>query len=531
MRIACLSVPLFPLAARLRAEPDLISEAVVVVSGNGAAARVVAATRRARQAGIRPGTTLPQARVRMPKLLARARDPHVERAAHEALLETAEHFSPRVEDAAPGLAYLDLEGLERLFPGNGLRSGEELLADELTRCAETVGLPARVGVASSKLAARVAAESGAPLVVVPAGEEAEFLAPLPLTRLTPEAEMAGTLSRWGVSSIGELARLPAAEVASRLGAAGEQLHARARGRDPRPLMPREPALTLSEGTALEWPLVHLEPFLFVGRAALERLTARLESCGLGCRRLELALRLEPDGHDLRSIDLPAPTRDVKSLLTLVRLDLEARPPGAPVLSFAFTAHPDRAPEAQLSLFGPAALAPGRLAATLARLFALVGRKRVGSPRRAEGHLPERFTLVDFCPPPPPKVTPEPEPREGRGLMAVRVLRPPVPLEVLLGEVGENGAESSAGSGRGRDTGSGIGGTPRQVRSTTTDDHKRPKVEGRVRVASGPWSLEEGWWTDEPVAREYWDVELSDGGLYRIYHDRQRDEWFADGMYD
>jgi len=523
MRIACLSVPLFPLAARLRAEPDLISEAVAVVSGNGAGARVVAATRRARKAGIRPGMTLPQARVRMPKLLARARDPRTERAAREALLETAEGFSPRVEDAGPGLAYLDLEGLERLYPGDGEHSGEEMLGHELTRAAEKVGLPARAGIASSKLAARVAAESGAGPVVVPAGEEAGFLAPLPLTRLSPEADVAGTLSRWGVRSIGELARLPAAEVASRLGAAGEELHTRARGRDPRPLVPREPALTLTEGTALEWPLLNLEPFLFVARAALDRLTARLEARGLGCRRLELTLTLEPEGQDLRDVVLPAPTRDVKSLLTLVRLDLEARPPGAPVLGFAFTAHPDRAPEAQLSLFGPAALAPGRLAATLARLFALVGPERVGSPRPAEGHRPERFRTVDFSPPPPPEIAPEPPSREGRGLMAVRVLRPPVPLEVLLGD-DTRSPDGANGDG-------GPDGVPRQVRSTAPDDEKRPRPAGRVRVASGPWSLEEDWWSDEPMAREYWDVELTDGGLYRIYRDRTRDEWFADGMYD
>ena len=195
----------------------------------------------------------------------------------------------------------------------------------------------------------MAAESGAEPVVVPAGEEPGFLAPLPLHRLCPEVHVASTLERWGVSSIGELAKLPAAEVASRLGPAGEDLHARARGHDPHPLVPREPALTLREGTTLEWPLLHLEPFLFVARAALDRLAARLEVRGLGCRRLELSLTLEPDGHDQRSLDLPSPTREVKSMLTLVRLDLEARPPGARAPSRPPAAHPSapgrRAPAA------------------------------------------------------------------------------------------------------------------------------------------------------------------------------------------
>jgi hypothetical protein len=51
------------------------------------------------------------------------------------------------------------------------------------------------------------------------------------------------------------------------------------------------------------------------------------------------------------------------------------------------------------------------------------------------------------------------------------------------------------------------------------------------VAAGPWSLEDGWWSVDPVARDYWDVELSGGGLYRIFRDRRTGDWFADGMYD
>ena len=51
------------------------------------------------------------------------------------------------------------------------------------------------------------------------------------------------------------------------------------------------------------------------------------------------------------------------------------------------------------------------------------------------------------------------------------------------------------------------------------------------MAAGPWSLEEGWWTDAPADRDYWDVELSDGGLYRIYRERAAGAWFADGVYD
>ncbi len=53
----------------------------------------------------------------------------------------------------------------------------------------------------------------------------------------------------------------------------------------------------------------------------------------------------------------------------------------------------------------------------------------------------------------------------------------------------------------------------------------------MRVAAGPWRIEEGWWSDVPVAREYWDVELDAAGLFRIYRDLATGDWSADGVYD
>ncbi len=664
--LACLFIPLFPLAARLRSEPDLKGEAVAVFEGNGNAARVIAATRKAREKGLRPGMTLPQARALFPKLLARARDPESERAAQEALLEIADTFSPRVEDAGEGLVYLDLEGLPQLREVNSRQStvdrGEgattatpvachpevadapeplwrrrersdegsapetitnhksqitnsslnfshspaHVLARTIIAAAEKMSLPLKVGIAASKLAARVAAGLPDSPTVVPEGQEGRFLGPLPLSRLAPAIEISEMLERWGIRSIGEFARLPEGEVASRLGELGREFHAAARGIDPRPLEPRLPPIALSEGMDLEWPLVSLEPFLFLGNAALERLVQRLESLGLACVKLETTLKLDPNGCDARAIALPAPTREVKTLLTLIRLELEARPPGAPVCGFTFTAHPDKPRRAQLSLFGPAALSPDRLATTIARLAALLGAGRVGSPRTVDGHRPERFTEVSFAPPPPPTIARPP--RTGRGLLAIRVLRPPIELEVIV-ENRESRVESlPPGEGRDlpattatpanrqqvsppchpeRSEGSAPAPAPQSpilnrqskiepppnglplpdscffpppaagsapienpkpssrhqersgsapairlvsLRSLNTPEGT-PAIYGSIRVASGPWSLEDSWWSETPADRDYWDIELSDGALYRIYRDRQSGSWFADGLYD
>jgi protein ImuB len=490
-RIACFFVPMFPLAARLRSEPDLLQEAVAIVDGNGNNAHVVAATRRARKKGIRAGLSLPQARSILPKLIARGRDAACEQTAQEALLEIAETFSPRVEDAGEGVVFIDISGTERHY------ATEEELASSAMRAIEGIGLPERVGIAASKRATRVAAELPQTPTIVPPGEEARFLAPLPLARLSPELEAAAMLQRFGLTSIGDLARLPENEIASRLGEIGRDLHVAARGIDPRPLIPRPLPPEFREGMELEWPLVALEPFLFIANAALDRLSRRMEMQGFACKRIETTLTLEPDGYDARGLDLPAPTRDVKTILTLIRLDLEKRPPGAPVIGFTFVAHPDRPRRAQLSLFGPAALSPEKLATTIARLISMLGEGRVGMPATVDGYLPERHAIKDFDPPPPPDV--RWAPARSRGLLAARTFRPPIPVEVIT-----DGEKIASLRGE--------------------------NIEGSVRVCSGPWRIEEGWWRDAPAEREYWDVELWGGGIYRLYRAGAEKNWFVDARF-
>jgi protein ImuB len=501
-RIACFAVPMFPLAARLRSEPDLLDQALVIVDGNGNKAHIVAATRRARSKGIHVGLSLTEARAILPKVIARARDAACEHTAQEALFEVAETFSPRIEDVGEGVVYVDVSGMHRHFQASDETSAEVLLGKAAMQAAERIGLPLRVGIAMSKLAARVAAELPRSPTVVEKGRESEFLAPLPLARLTPELDAATTLHRWGIGSIGELASLAESEVASRLGELGRELHRAARGIDPRPLIPRPLPPDFREGMELEWPLIALEPFLFIANAALDRLAKRMEMQGFACTRLELTLTLEPDGFYARAIDLPAPTRDVKTMLTLLRLDLEKTPPGAPVTGFSIVAHPDRPRRAQLSLFGPAALSPEKLATTIARLVALLGDQRVGMAMTVDGLLPERYAIADYAPPPPPETRATPPP--SRALVARRVFRPPLPVEVITRQ--DDGAT--------------------HITSIRGDGD----LDGRVRISSGPWRIESGWWSDLPAAREYWDVELERGGIYRMYQ-AQSEEWFVDARYD
>ncbi len=535
-RIACLFIPLFPLAARLRAEPELAGEAVAVCEGNGSAAKVAGASRPARKSGVRTGMSLAQARGILPSLIARGRDEACEGSAHEALLESATSLSPRIEDSAPDTVFSDVGGMEKLYEGS---SGEHDMGQAAIIAAETLDLPIRVGIANNKLAARIAARMPDTPKVVPAGEESRFLAPLPLTYLMLDRRLMDTLRRWGVRTLGDFARLPADRTASRLGPAGANAHRSARGMDSNPLEPYHPPPTFHEGMELEWPVVTVDPLLYALRQSLERTRKRLEREDLACALFEIELGLEPEGAEHRTIRLPAPTRDVDALLALTRLELESKPPRAAVVSFITITHPDRPRRGQLTLFGAPEIHPDKLAGTLAHLAARLGSDRVGSPRIVDGHLPERFNTVAFDPPPAPKL--RQPPRKGRGLLVVRVLRPAVPIEVITEVSSEFGVRSSEFQPSQPDRvsennsklitqNSNLFASIRLV-SVASESAATPRIQGLVRVSAGPWTVEDGWWKHEPIERDYWDVELSGGGLYRVYRDRTSGDWFADGMYD
>ena len=497
-RIACLLAPNFPLAARLRCEPQIAQAPVAVLEQEGAASSIIAVSLQARRRGIRPGLSLPQARALFPLLIAAPRDRSAEQSAQEALLEMASGLSPIVEDAGPGCLFLDLQGVR----------DEKALAEEMVQAAAAVGLSARAGVAGGRVAARLAARlsAGKP-TVLPKGGEADYLAPLPLAWLDASSELTERLSRWGIRTAGALAALPAGEIARRLGPEGLALHRASRGEDEKPLAAWHRPPVLSEGIALEWTVCEIEPFITVVRPMLDRLVSRLIASGVACRQLDLSLALDPKEKEARALPLAAPTTDARTLLELISLELTARPPAAPIIGVTLLAHPDRSRQVQFSLFGPAAHSPDGLATVMARLSVLLGADRVGSPREADGARPERYALSEYAPPPPPKITPllERHPLAA----AIRVLRPKIPLEVEMG------------------------GSPPVPLFIKTEKGKRssPPISGRVRVASGPWRMEEGWWSEESVARDYWDVELTRGGVYRIFRDRRQARWFADGIYD
>ena len=307
VRIACLVVPNFLVAALCRADPDLIGLPLAITDGSSPRALVRAVSPAARACGIQPGNhTATQARAIATKLIVRQRDVASERSAGAALFDVAASLASRVElvtdgQETDGLVFLDVEGTGRLIPT------EQGVATALVARADRIGLVGRAGIGATKTVARLAARHGHGTEVVLPGTERGFLAPLPIACLYPDPICGQAFAQWGIYRLGELARLPIGEVVTRLGAAGARLVRTARGEDEQPLFPHAGDEDIEEQLDLDHPLDLLEPLLFVLRGLVERATARLALSGIGATRLRWTLTLEDRSRDVRTLPLLAPT--------------------------------------------------------------------------------------------------------------------------------------------------------------------------------------------------------------------------------
>lgn len=363
-----------------------------------------------------------------------------------------------------------------------------------------MGVAGSVGVA--RVAARMAAGRPEGMLVVPAGGEREFMAPLPIAALDRPPAVAAALARWGVATAGQLAALPREEVGLRLGPEGVALHRLAAGEENTPFVPDPQWKELREGISLEDPITRLEAFLFVLQGLLGRLAQRLEVRGEGFAAVCLELKLEGGGRHEVQVPLVAPTREVGAVLPLLRLQVEAHPPGAPVEEVAVKVVSGRVRVVQGSLFGPPQPAPGKLAQALARLAALAGPGRVGAPAVADTHRPDPAAVAPFAPPEAGAAT-------GGGAEEVagpprvpvlRAFRPPREAQVVI-----------AGS---RPVVARVGGWG-----------------GAVVRCAGPYRRGGEWWSEEPFARDEYDVATADGVVWRLAFDHRQGRWLADGVYD
>jgi protein ImuB len=391
------------------------------------------------------------------------------------LPEIAAGFSPAFEQTSPDTVVFRVDGLQRLH-GSPRQIAQAI--------AQRAGDQVNIAVAETADAAIIAARNFPGVTVAP------NLNPLDVATLTLTEEMAQVLESWGIYTFEQLAQLPETGLAERFGAEGVYLQRLARGTIDRPLKIFQPETMYEDRIQLDHPVSLLEPLLFLIARLLNDQCARLLSNAMAANEVTICLELEDHAEHIRTLHLPVPMRESKSLLKLLQMDLEAHPPPAPTIALALSLKPVHPRTVQTGIFLPVTPAPDKLELTLARIRGIVGENNVGIPQLLDTHHPHPFRLV----PGPP--IPNPQPRRT-GQHAFRYFNPPLRATINLLN-------------------------SRPVRLSA------PGIQGKVLNAAGPWRTSGDWWTSTAWNRDEWDVALSNGALYRIYRDSN---WYVEGSYD
>jgi protein ImuB len=436
--------------------------------------------------------------------------------------------SPRIDARSPSAVAFDASGLSRVI------GPPDVVARDVHALAASHGVPVRVAIARSLTTAWILAHARGDLTVVPPGGDRRALAPLPLDavlsvsaleKIRPASfsEIVDILRRWGLHTVGDLAGLGRADVRARLGLPGERLHRAACGEAVAPLVPTDEGATFIEQLDLDWPVEGLQPLAFVIGRLSERLEARLERADRGAVAVTTTLTLVTRSVHERTVRLPAPMREARVLRTLVLLDLETHPPPAGIDRVTLTLEVAPGRIVRPVLFHHA-LSVEDVSTLLARLRALMGDTRVGSPVVPDTHDSRRIETGDF-------VTEDFRRAEGKGQRAKEEGRG------KRGEVtGDGGMKREAGrAGALRRLRLPVAarvvvecGVPVDVQSSA-----RGVGRGRVVTSAGPWRTSGAWWTSrrETWDRDEWDVELADGSVLLVTRDRLTERWTVDGIYD
>jgi protein ImuB len=395
-----------------------------------------------------------------------------------------------------------------------------VIAEDMRRMAWDREVGVRVAIAGTHTAAWLLAHARPGTTVIAPGEEARALARLPISALSrlPECQSRlmrdamATLDRWGVATLGDLARLPRADVASRLGVAGQRLHQAAWGEDVTPLVASDVAPRFLERVELEWPVEGLEPLSFVLARVCDALSGTLERADRGAVTLTTRLTLVDKTQHVRVLTLPAPMRDGKVLRTLILLDLEAQPPsaGIDVMEVECGVTPGRI--LQKSLLAHDVPAVEDVTTLVARLQALMGDTRVGAPVVVDTHNPRVSSLRPFVAPSHSTLrTPHRSPRTEHSALStehaasIRRFRLPVAAEVQLER-----------------------GIPARLHVSS-----RGMTGGDITFRAGPWRTSGQWWTADRDTwdRDEWDVAVESGVIYRLTRDRVTERWEIEGVVD
>jgi protein ImuB len=350
------------------------------------------------------------------------------------------------------------------------------------------------------------------------------------------------LHKWGIHTLGQLAALNKEELAARLGPGAVRMWERANGQSNRLLKLVRPPEAFEESFEFEHEIETAEPLLFILRRFLEQLSLRLSAIYLVAKELTLRITfanpppVRRDGFAAankqryeRVFKIPQPTNDVDLLFRMLHTHLENFKSEHAITAVWLDAQPTKPPKQQFGLFEITLRNPNQLSETLARLTALRGADRVGTPVLEETHRPDAFRIEPFawessstgfqpvglagvpaCDTTGRQDACPPHSHDGCAPLsaALRRFRPPTSASVFISE-----------------------NVPAHFQSK--------KISGKLVDQRGPYLSSGNWWDEKIWSRSEWDLQLENNVLVRCHQSPPSlrsgvagvEKWEVDGIYD
>src|SRR6266699_3936161 len=306
------------------------------------------------------------------------------------------------------------------------------------------------------------------------------------------------LHKWGIHTLGQLAALDKEQLGARLGPEAIRMWERANGQSNRVLKLIRPPESFEESFEFENEIETAEPLLFMLRRFLEQLAVQLSGIYLVAKELTLRITFTDKQIYERIFKIPQPTNNVDLLFRMLHTHLENFKSEHPIVAVALEAQATKPPKQQFGLFEMTLRNPHQLSETLARLTALLGTDRVGTPVLEETHRPDTFRMEPFSWNAAESAVPSGELsdalRTAHTTTALRRFRPVAPASVFISENWHLQSE---------------------------------KIRGKVVDQRGPYLISGNWWDQTSWARAEWDLELDSSVVVRCHQGDS--QWELDGI--
>lgn len=436
--------------------------------------------------GVRVGQRRREAKGNSPDMTLLAPDPQLDMAKFEPIVAVLTSVVARLEVTEPGLCTLAADGPARYY------GGESALIHELQEVLSEPGIPpARIGIADSRFAAKLATRTGNDGHLVAPGRTKDFLSSFPITTLNLD-ELSTLSRRLGIHTLGQFADLPTRSVLSRFGSAAATAHALARGLNPEPLAVHQPDDELAVSIELDPPAERVDIATFAAKKLSTQFMDLLTRRGLACTQLRIEAQTE-HAEETSRIWRASSVFDSDTVVERVRWQLsgwleatgagETTPTAGINLLRLVADEVAGSADLQISLWGEMSQVDRRAIRGLDRVRGLLGSSAIFTALIGGGRSPaDRVKLVPWGQPPPALDPPMPWPGQVPTPLPAVVYAEPLPVEVRC----DQGPVRVTVRGE-------VTGSPQQLRLPDGTWH-------RIDAWAGPWLVDEQWWEPESRCR-------------------------------